>query len=72
MRYQSIPSNLFVKNRLNFSRGMKANHIALFSSNDVQVTNADDSMGFAQNNDLFYLSMSVASSPSIGRSSPDM
>lgn len=56
MRYQSIPSNLFVKNRLNFSRGMKANHIALFSSNDVQVTNADDSMGFAQNNDLFYLS----------------
>ncbi len=35
---------------------MKANHIALLSSNDMQVTNADDSMGFAQNNDLFYLS----------------
>ena len=56
MRYQSIPSSLFVKNRFNFSRKMKANHIALLSSNDVQVTNADDSMGFAQNNDLFYLS----------------
>lgn len=56
MRYQSIPSSLFVKNRLNFGKEMQTNHIALLCSNDVQVTNADDSMGFAQNNDLLYLS----------------
>ena len=56
MRYQPIQSSLFVKNRLNFGKEMQTNHIALLCSNDVQVTNADDSMGFAQNNDLFYLS----------------
>ncbi|MCP4884310.1 MAG: aminopeptidase P family protein [Flavobacteriales bacterium] len=56
MRYQSIPSSLFFKNRLNFVGEMQKNQIALFCSNDVQVTNADDQMGFAQNNDLFYLS----------------
>ena len=56
MRYQPIPSSLFLKNRLNFGREMGKNHIALLCSNDVQVTNADDTMGFAQNNDLLYLS----------------
>lgn len=56
MRYQSIPSNLFIKNRLNFKAEMNTNQIAVLCSNDIQVTNADDSMGFAQNNDLFYLS----------------
>ena len=56
MRYQPIPSSLFVKNRLNFGKEMQTNHIALLCSNDAQVTNADDSMGFAQNNDLLYLS----------------
>ena len=35
---------------------MSSNAIALLCSNDIQYTNADDSMGFAQNNDLLYLS----------------
>lgn len=35
---------------------MNANSIAVLASNDVMPTNADDVMGFAQNNDLFYLS----------------
>lgn len=35
---------------------MKPNCIAILTSNDVKHTNADDVMGFAQNNDLFYLS----------------
>lgn len=56
MKYQAIPSSLFLKNRMNFGKKMLKNHLALFCSNDVQVTNADDTMGFAQNNDLFYLS----------------
>lgn len=35
---------------------MSPNSLALLCSNDIQYTNADDHMGFAQNNDLFYLS----------------
>jgi Xaa-Pro aminopeptidase len=35
---------------------MEANSIAIFTSNDVMPNNADDVMGFSQNNDLFYLS----------------
>ncbi|MCA0933388.1 aminopeptidase P N-terminal domain-containing protein [Lutimonas saemankumensis] len=56
MRYQNLPSTVFKKNRKEFSKEMLPNSIALLASNDIQVTNADDSMGFAQNNDLFYLS----------------
>ncbi len=56
MRYDSIPKSLFIKNRNNFVSKMKANTIAILTSNDVKHTNADDVMGFAQNNDLFYLS----------------
>ena len=56
MRYQKIPSTLFIKNRANFISKMEPNSIAIFTSNDVMPNNADDMMGFAQNNDLFYLS----------------
>jgi Xaa-Pro aminopeptidase len=56
MRYESIPSSLFVENRKRFSARMQKNSIAILTSNDVMPTNADDAMGFAQNNDLFYLS----------------
>ena len=35
---------------------MKSNSIAILTSNDIMPNNADDMMGFAQNNDLFYLS----------------
>lgn len=56
MKYQALPNRLYITNRNNFAAGMSANAIALLCSNDVQYTNADDSMGFAQNNDLLYLS----------------
>ncbi|NGY38956.1 M24 family metallopeptidase [Flavobacterium sp. XN-5] len=56
MRYKSIPATLFVANRTQFAKKMNANSIAMLSSNDVMPNNADDVMGFAQNNDLFYLS----------------
>ena len=56
MKYQALPNRLFIKNRNNFGAAMSSNAIALLCSNDVQYTNADDNMGFAQNNDLFYLS----------------
>jgi Xaa-Pro aminopeptidase len=56
MRYEAISSSLFEKNRDNFCEEMSSNAIAILSSNDVMPTNSDDVMGFAQNNDLFYLS----------------
>jgi Xaa-Pro aminopeptidase len=56
MRYAQIPSALFIKNRQNFTEKMEPNSIAIFTSNDVMPNNADDRMGFSQNNDLFYLS----------------
>lgn len=56
MRYDKIASSLFVENRQRFSEKLKNNSIAILTSNDVMPTNADDVMGFAQNNDLFYLS----------------
>ena len=56
MRYTKIPSTLFIKNREKFISKMEPNSIAIFTSNDVMPNNADDVMGFAQNNDLFYLS----------------
>lgn len=55
MRYAPISKSLFVGNRKRFTTQMKPNSIAILTSNDVKHTNADDIMGFAQNNDLFYL-----------------
>jgi Xaa-Pro aminopeptidase len=56
MRNKPINVDFFRKNRDFFGAKMKANTMAIFASNDVMPTNADDVMGFAQNNDLFYLS----------------
>ena len=56
MRYDTIPVSLFVENRKRFADKMQANSLAILTSNDVMPNNADDVMGFAQNNDLFYLS----------------
>ena len=56
MRYNKISNSLFKKNRANFIAQMKTNTIAILTSNDVKHNNADDVMGFTQNNDLFYLS----------------
>jgi Xaa-Pro aminopeptidase len=56
MRYDSIPVSLFENNRKQFVAKMKSNSVAILTSNDVMPNNADDVMGFAQNNDLFYLS----------------
>lgn len=55
MRYNQIPNSLFIKNRNNFVSKMKPNTLAILTSNDVKHNNADDVMGFTQNNDLFFL-----------------
>lgn len=56
MKYQPIGKELFIHNRQNLSKLLRPNSIAIFHSNDVLPTNADGTMAFRQNNDLFYLS----------------
>ncbi|WP_147676559.1 aminopeptidase P family protein [Algibacter pacificus] len=56
MRYTSIPNTLFIKNRSNYKKKLTPNTITVLVSNDVKHTNADGTMGFAQNSDLLYLS----------------
>jgi Xaa-Pro aminopeptidase len=55
MKYSAIDSKLFIENRKRFAASLKPNSIAIFVSNDIMPTNADGSMGFVQNSDLFYL-----------------
>jgi len=56
MKYESIDSKLFIKNRANFSREMKKNSIAFFNSNDIYPVSADSTLPFEQHRDIFYLS----------------
>jgi len=55
MRYTPIDSQLFINNRKRFITELKANSLAIFNSNDIMPTNADSTMAFKQNSDLFYL-----------------
>jgi len=56
MRYKRIDKQLFIENRERFVSLMEPNSVAILRANDIMPTNADGIMGFAQNNDLFYLS----------------
>ncbi|WP_303310448.1 aminopeptidase P N-terminal domain-containing protein [Hymenobacter sp. BT730] len=56
MRYGSIDPQLFIQNRRNFTQLLPSASMAIFQANDVMPTNADGTMPFRQNNDLFYLS----------------
>ncbi len=56
MKYLPIDNELFITNRTRFKERIKPNSAAIFVSNDIMPTNADGTMPFRQNNDLFYLS----------------
>ena len=56
MKYLQIDNQLFIENRKRFTSKLKANTLAILNSNDVLPTNADGTMPFRQNNDLFWLS----------------
>ncbi len=56
MRYEPIPSGLFVKNRKKLASKLKPNSLAIIHSNDIYPTNSDGTMPFRQNSDLIYLS----------------
>lgn len=56
MKYDTIDSKLFIKNRKNFMAQMKPNSLAVFNSNDIYPISADSTMPFQQARDIFYLS----------------
>jgi Xaa-Pro aminopeptidase len=56
MKYNSIDSGLFVKNRIKFAAQMQSSALAVFNSNDVFSTGADSTLPFHQHRNIFYLS----------------
>ncbi len=56
MRYKTLNKSLYINNRKNFSKHLPDKSLAVFNANDVMPTNADGTMTFRQNSDLFYLS----------------
>ncbi|CAM3707467.1 aminopeptidase P family protein [Aquirufa aurantiipilula] len=56
MRYDTPPAQLYINNRQKLISQLAPKSIVLICSNDIMPTNADGSMGFKQNSDLFYLS----------------
>jgi Xaa-Pro aminopeptidase len=56
MKYLPINQQLFIENRQRLASLLKPKSLAIFNSNDPMPTNADGTMGFQQNSDLFYLS----------------
>ncbi|MEY4569692.1 MAG: hypothetical protein RLZZ398_1131 [Verrucomicrobiota bacterium] len=55
MRYEPICPQFFVRNRENLRSLLKPNSMVIVLANDIYPTNADGTMAFKQNNDLFYL-----------------
>ncbi|WP_375446667.1 aminopeptidase P N-terminal domain-containing protein [uncultured Fibrella sp.] len=55
MRYLPINNLLFSENRQRLAQLLPEKSMAVLNANDIMPTNADGSMPFRQNNDLFYL-----------------
>ncbi len=55
MRYLPINNQLFVRNRDRLASLLKPKSLVIVNANDILPTNADGTMAFRQNNDLFYL-----------------
>lgn len=56
MRYKPASSELFTHNRSSLSAMLKHESIAVFESNDLMPSNADGTLPWQQNSDLYYLS----------------
>jgi Xaa-Pro aminopeptidase len=55
MRYLPIDNQLFITNRQRLTALLKPKSLVVVNANDIMPTNADGTMMFRQNNDLFYL-----------------
>jgi Xaa-Pro aminopeptidase len=56
MRYVQLPASFFAANRQRLSTLLPERALAVLNANDIMPTNADGTMGFCQNSDLYYLS----------------
>lgn len=56
MKYLPIDNHLFITNRKALAAKIQKGALAIFNANDIMPTNADGSMPFRQNSDLFWLS----------------
>ena len=56
MRHRSIQSKLFLRNRKNLGKLLPEKALAICNANDVLPSNADGTLPFHPNSDLFYLS----------------
>lgn len=56
MKYLPIANQLFIENRKRLVAQLRPRSVAIFNANDIMPTNADGTMLFRQNNDLFYFS----------------
>ena len=56
MRYVQLPAAVFEANRARLAAQIPDGALAVLNANDIMPTNADGTLGFKQNSDLFYLS----------------
>ncbi len=56
MRHKPIDPSLFIFNRSLLVKNLFPKSLAVFNANDIMPTNADGTMAFVQNADLFYFS----------------
>ncbi len=56
MRYNPLPSSVYIQNRNQFMSKMQSSSLAIFNSNDIYPISADSTLPFAQHRDIFYLS----------------
>lgn len=55
MRHEPIGKELFISNRKHLVKKLKPGAVAVFNSNDIMPSNADGTLGYIQNSDLYYL-----------------
>ena len=55
MKYTPPPASLFIENRRRLASRLQPNSLAAVTANDILPTNADGTLPFRQNSDLFYL-----------------
>jgi Xaa-Pro aminopeptidase len=56
MRHEPIGKELFITNRKRLLKKLPPGSLVVFNSNDIMPSNADGTLGYIQNSDLYYMS----------------
>jgi Xaa-Pro aminopeptidase len=56
MRHEPIGKELFIANRKRLIKKLNPASLVVFNSNDIMPSNADGTLGYIQNSDLYYMS----------------